>query len=138
MKKIINLIKSDNIYLLVIIHVIITLALILFISLKYDWIIEQFGSYTLFVATCAPIGGFFVGGYYFVVDYFRGTQIEIKKVVKKKMYDWFLQNFGSFDNFILFLLAIGLLIVISLMFAALRLTFHDDIETEDKNNERFR
>ena len=69
MKKIINLIKSDNIYLLVIIHVIITLALILFISLKYDWIIEQFGSYTLFVATCAPIGGFIVGGYYFIVDY---------------------------------------------------------------------
>lgn len=62
----------------------------------------------------------------------------IKKVVKKKMYDWVLLNFGSFDNFILFLLAIGLLIVISLMFAALRLTFHDDIETEDKNNERFR
>lgn len=138
MKKIINLIKSDNIYLLVIIHVIIVLALILFISLKYDWIVEQFGSYTLFVSTCAPIGGFIVGGYYFVVDYFRGTQIEIKKVVKKKMYDWFLQNFGSFDNFILFLLAVGLLIVISLMFAALRLTFHDDIETEDKNNERFR
>ena len=48
MKKIINLIKSDNIYLLVIIH----------------------GSYTLFVATCAPIGGFIVGGYYFVADYF--------------------------------------------------------------------
>ena len=69
MKKIINLIKSDNIYLLVIIHVIITLALILFISLKYDWIVEQFGSYTLFVATCAPIGGFIVGGYYFVVNY---------------------------------------------------------------------
>lgn len=54
------------------------------------------------------------------------------------MYDWFMQNFGSFDNFILFLLVIGLLIVISLMFAALRLTFHDDIETGDKNNERFR
>lgn len=54
------------------------------------------------------------------------------------MYDWFMQNFGSFDNFILFLLVIGLLIVIPLMFAALRLTFHDDIETEDKNNERFR
>lgn len=54
------------------------------------------------------------------------------------MYDWFIQNFGSFDNFILFLLSVGLLIVISLMFAALRLTFHDDIETEDKNNERFR
>lgn len=54
------------------------------------------------------------------------------------MYDWLMQNFGSFDNFILFLLVIGLLIVISLMFAALRLTFHDDIETEDKNNERFR
>ena len=54
------------------------------------------------------------------------------------MYDWIMQNFGSFDNFILFLLVIGLLIVISLMFAALRLTFHDDIETEDKNNERFR
>lgn len=62
----------------------------------------------------------------------------IKKVVIKKMYDWVLMNFGSFDNFILFLLAVGLLIVISLMFAALRLTFHDDIETEDKNNERFR
>ena len=54
------------------------------------------------------------------------------------MYDFFIQYFGSFDNFILFLLVIGLLIVISLMFAALRLTFHDDIETEDKNNERFR
>lgn len=54
------------------------------------------------------------------------------------MYDWLIQNFGSSDDFILFLLVIGLLIVISLMFAALRLTFHDDIETEDKNNERFR
>lgn len=54
------------------------------------------------------------------------------------MNDWIIQNFGSFDNFILLLLAIGLLIVISLMFAALRLTFHYDIETEDKNNERFR
>lgn len=54
------------------------------------------------------------------------------------MYNWVLLNFGSFDNFILFLLAVGLLIVISLMFAALCLTFHDDIETEDKNNERFR
>lgn len=54
------------------------------------------------------------------------------------MYNWVLLNFGSFDNFILFLLAVGLFIVIFLMFAALRLTFHDDIETEDKNNERFR
>lgn len=54
------------------------------------------------------------------------------------MYDWVLMNFGSFDNFILFLLAVGLLIVIFLMFATLYLTFHDDIETEDKNNERFR
>lgn len=58
--------------------------------------------------------------------------------VIKKMYNWVLLNFGSFDNFILFLLAVGLLIVISLMFAALRLTIHDDIEMEDKNNERFR
>lgn len=64
--------------------------------------------------------------------------MRIKKVVIKKMYDWVLMNFGSFDNFILFLLAVELLIVIFLMFAALRLTFHDDIETEDKNNERFR
>lgn len=64
--------------------------------------------------------------------------MRIKKVVIKKMYDWVLMNFGSFDNCILFLLAVGLLIVIFLMFAALRLTFHDDIETEDKNNERFR
>ena len=69
MKKIINLIKSDNIYLLVIIHVIITLALILFISLKYDWIVEQFGSYTLFAVWFVPIGGFIVGFYYFVIDY---------------------------------------------------------------------
>lgn len=69
MEKIIKLLKSDSTYLLVIIHVITTLALILFISLKYDWIVEQFGSYILFVATCAPIGGFIVGGYYFVVNY---------------------------------------------------------------------
>lgn len=69
MKKIINLIKSDNIYLLVIIHVIITFALILFISLKYDWIVEQFGSYTLFAVWFVPIGGFINGGYYFIVDY---------------------------------------------------------------------
>jgi len=69
MKKIIKLLKSDSTYLLVIIHVITTLALILFISLKYDWIVEQFGSYTLFVATCAPIGGFIVCVYYFIVDY---------------------------------------------------------------------
>ena len=44
------------------------------------------------------------------------------------MYDWFMQNFGSFDNFILFLLVIELLIVILLMFAALRLIFLDDIK----------
>ena len=69
MKKIIKLLKSDSTYLLVIIHVITTLALILFISLKYDWIVEKFDSYTFFVATCAPIGGFIVGGYYFVVNY---------------------------------------------------------------------
>ena len=69
MKKIINLIKSDNIYLLVIIHVIITLALILFISLKYDWIVEQFGSYMLFVVWFVPIGGFIGGFYHFVIDY---------------------------------------------------------------------
>ncbi len=70
MKKIIKLIKSDSTFLFVIIQVLITLALIIFISLKYDWIVEKFGSYTLFVATCAPIGGFIVGGYYFVADYF--------------------------------------------------------------------
>lgn len=69
MKKIIKLIKSDSTYLLVIIHVITTLALILFISLKYDWIVEQFGSYTLFVVWFVPIGGFINGSYYFVVDY---------------------------------------------------------------------
>lgn len=70
MKKIINLIKSDSAFLFVIIQVLTTLALIIFVSLKYDWIVEKFGSYTFFVATCAPIGGFFVGGYYFVADYF--------------------------------------------------------------------
>lgn len=69
MKKIINLIKSDNIYLSVIIHVIITLALILFISLKYDWIVEQFGSYTLFIVTFAPFTGTIVGIFYFIIDY---------------------------------------------------------------------
>ena len=69
MKKIIKLLKSDSTYLLVIIHVITRLALILFISLKYDWIVEQFGSYTLFFVWVVPIGGFIVGIYYFVVDY---------------------------------------------------------------------
>lgn len=69
MKKIIKLLKSDSTYLLVIIHVITTIAFILFISLKYDWIVEQFGSYMLFVVWVAPIGGFIVGSYYFVVDY---------------------------------------------------------------------
>ena len=69
MKKIIKLLKSDSTYPLLIIHVISTLALILFISLKYDWIVEQFGSYTLFVVWFVPFGGFIVGGYYFIVDY---------------------------------------------------------------------
>lgn len=69
MKKIIKLIKSDITYLLVIIHVITTLAFIIFVSLKYDWIVEQFGSYTLFCVWVVPIGGFIVGFYYFVVDY---------------------------------------------------------------------
>lgn len=69
MKKIIKLIKSDSTFLFVIIQVLIMLALIIFISLKYDWIVEKFGSYTLFVATCAPIGGLIVGGYYFAVNY---------------------------------------------------------------------
>ena len=69
MKKIIKLIKSDSTFLFVIIQVLTTLALIIFVSLKYDWIVEKFGSYTFFVATCAPIGGFIVGGYYFIADY---------------------------------------------------------------------
>ena len=69
MKKIIKLIKSDTTYLLVIIHVITTLAFIIFVSLKHDWIVEQFGSYTLFAVWFVPIGGFIVGFYYFVIDY---------------------------------------------------------------------
>lgn len=69
MKKIIKLIKSDSTYLSVIIHVIITLALILFISLKYDWIVEQFGSYTLFIVTFAPFTGTIIGIFYFIIDY---------------------------------------------------------------------
>ena len=69
MKKIIKWLKSNSTYLLVIIHVITTIAFILFISLKYDWIIEQFGSYTLFAVWFVPIGGFINGGYYFIVDY---------------------------------------------------------------------
>lgn len=69
MKKIIKLLKSDSTYLLVIIHVITTLAFIIFVSLKYDWIVEQFGSYTLFFVWVVPIAGFIVGVYYFIVDY---------------------------------------------------------------------
>lgn len=69
MKKILNLIKSDSTFLLIIIHVITTLAFIIFVSLKYDWIVEQFGSYTLFAVWFVPIGGFINGGYYFIVDY---------------------------------------------------------------------
>lgn len=69
MKKIIKLLKSDSTYLLVIIHVITTLAFIIFVSLKYDWIVEQFGSYTLFFVWVVPIGGFIVGVYYFIVVY---------------------------------------------------------------------
>ena len=84
MKKIINLIKSDSTFLLIIIHVITTLALIIFVSLKYDWIVEKFGSYTFFVATCVPIGGFFVGGYYFVVDYFSRYSNRNKESSEKK------------------------------------------------------
>lgn len=79
MKKIIKLFKSDSTYLLVIIHVITTLALILFISLKYDWIVEQFGSYSLFVIICAPIGGFIVGTYYLLLIISRGISTGIKK-----------------------------------------------------------
>lgn len=84
MKKIINLIKSDSTFLFVIIQVLTTLALIIFISLKYDWIVEKFGSYTLFVSTCAPIGGFIVGGYYFVVDYFSRYSNRNKESSEKK------------------------------------------------------
>ena len=80
MKKIIKLIKSDSTFLFVIIHVITTLALILFISLKYDWIVEQFGSYTFFVVTCAPIGGFIVGTYYLLSTISRCTSTRAKKV----------------------------------------------------------
>ena len=69
MKKILKLIKSDSTFLLIIIHVITTLAFIIFVSLKYDWIVKKFGSYTFFVATCAPIGGLIVGCYYFAVNY---------------------------------------------------------------------
>jgi hypothetical protein len=69
MKKIIKLFKSDSTFLLIIIHVITSIAFIIFVSLKYDWIVEKFGSYTFFVATCAPIGGLIVGGYYFAVNY---------------------------------------------------------------------
>lgn len=69
MKKIIKLIKSDSTFLLIIIHVITTISFIIFVSLKYDWIVEQFGSYTLFSVWVVPIGGFIVGIYYFVVDY---------------------------------------------------------------------
>lgn len=69
MKKIIKLLKSDSTFLLIIIHVITRLAFILFVFLKYDWIVEQFGSYMLFVVWVAPFGGFIVGFYYFVIDY---------------------------------------------------------------------
>jgi len=69
MKKIIKLIKSDSTLPFVIIQVLATLALIIFVFLKYDWIVEQFGSYTLFFVWVVPIGGFIVGIYYFIADY---------------------------------------------------------------------
>lgn len=84
MKKIIKLLKSDSTFLLIIIHVITTLAFILFVFLKYDWIVEQFGSYTLFAVWFVPIGGFFVGGYYFVVDYFSRYSNRNKESSEKK------------------------------------------------------
>lgn len=84
MKKIIKLLKSDSTFLLIIIHVITTLAFILFVFLKYDWIVEQFGSYTLFAVWFVPIGGFFVGGYYFVVDYFSRYLNRNKESSEKK------------------------------------------------------
>lgn len=84
MKKILKLIKSDSTFLLIIIHVITTLAFIIFVSLKYDWIVEQFGSYTLFAVWFVPIGGFFVGGYYFVVDYFSRYSNRNKESSEKK------------------------------------------------------
>lgn len=84
MKKILKLIKSDSTFLLIIIHVITTLAFIIFVSLKYDWIVEQFGSYTLFAVWFVPIGGFFVGGYYFVVDYFLRYSNRNKESSEKK------------------------------------------------------
>ena len=59
MKKIIKLLKSDSTFLLIIIHVITTLAFILFVFLKYDWIVEQFGSYMLFVVWVAPYWRFY-------------------------------------------------------------------------------
>ena len=79
MKKIINLIKSDNTFLLVIIHVITTIAFIIFVFLKYDWIVEQFGSYTLFAVWFVPIGGFINGCYYFIVDYLPWYFIKCKE-----------------------------------------------------------
>ena len=69
MKKILKLIKSDSTFLLIIIHVITTISFIIFVSLKYDWIVEQFGSYTLFVVTFAPVAGTIVGSFYFIIDY---------------------------------------------------------------------
>lgn len=84
MKKIIKLLKSDSTFLLIIIHVITTIAFIIFVSLKYDWIVVQFGSYAFFVAIYAPIGGFFVGGYYFVVDYFSRYSNRNKESSEKK------------------------------------------------------
>ena len=69
MKKIIKLLKSDSTFLLIIIHVITSIAFIIFVSLKYDWIVEQFGSYTLFVVTFTPIAGTLVGSFYFIIDY---------------------------------------------------------------------
>ncbi len=84
MKKIIKLIKSDSTFLFVIIHVITTLAFIIFVFLKYDWIVEQFGSYALFVMTFAPIAGFIVGVYYFVVDYFSRYSNRNKESSEKK------------------------------------------------------
>ena len=69
MKKIIKFLKSDSTLLFIILHIISISICLCFGVLKYDWIIQRFGNYWIFAVCVAHIGGFIVGGFYFIVDY---------------------------------------------------------------------
>ena len=69
MKKINKWLKSNSTLLFIILHIIsISICLCLGI-LKYDWIIQRFDYYWIFVACVAPIGGLLLGTFYFIFGF---------------------------------------------------------------------